>query len=647
MPKVYNHGYLEPSVYGNVMGLLRQHAGERGVHLDLGCGYGAIAERVRDDLGLAYVGFDISDDGLAALRERGFETHALDLSDVEAAIGTIRAAIGARALASMTIIDTLEHVANPREILAMLRQLSGDSRAPVVVSVPNVTHKDIAIKALIGRWDWTEAGLLDHTHVGFFNERHLTQMAAEHGWRQVAARDWLLEKSDQSFPPDLTPLEVATPLGGILRDVIERANPNCLVNQFVRAYLPDDEAATAPFPSRELSPGPFLTVVIRTQGRRTFQLRETLLSLGGQSDDDFDVLIVVHKADEAQEAAVRELVASFPESLSGKTHIVLCAAEGRAAPLNAALGQALGSYVAFLDDDDFVFGHWVETFHESTKENPGKIVRAACVRQHVSWRPDSPLGAHPSPSTWFEIPYPSRYDLLEHLYDNRTPFMSLAFPRSVFRDLGLRFDQSLSTAEDWDFTCRAAQLCGIASTPTITAVYRWWDNSATSMTTIAQEEWKDNRLKVINKLNAAPVLLPQGGTQAIVSMIERDIAVSERLNLVNQRELQLYNRNIELDQREMELHSRAVQVEQRAAQVEQRAAQVEQRNAQVDKRETELRVRANQVDRHEVELHSRAGQVNRHELELRRRAKYWIFPRINFKSVRRRIQKMYSPESSD
>ncbi len=626
MAQVYEHNYLEVSVYGNVMGLLRKYAGKQGVHLDLGCGYGAIAERVRDDLGLTYVGFDISDDGLTALRERGFETHVIDLNDVEAATRTMRAIIGARTLASMTIIDTLEHVANPREILTLLRKLSGDSGAALVVSVPNVTHKDIAIKALLGRWDWTEAGLLDHTHIGFFNERHLTQIAAEHGWRQVAARDWLLEKSDQNFPPDLIPLEVATPLGSILRNVIEKANPNCLVNQFVRAYLPDDEIATASYPSRNSPPGPFLTVVICTQGRRIFQLRETLLSLGGQSDDDFEVLIVVHKADEAREVAVRELVASFPENLSGRTTFAVCAEEGRAAPLNAAVGQALGSYVAFLDDDDFVFGHWVETFRGCATENPGKIVRAACVRQRVSWRPDSLLGAHPSPTTWFEAAYPSRYDLMEHLYDNGTPFMSLAFPRSLFKDLGTRFDQSLSTAEDWDFTCRAAQLCGTASTPVITSVYRWWDNSPTSMTTVAHEDWKKNRLKVIAKLNNAPVLLPAGVTHSVVAMIERDLVTSERIVIADQREQQLYDRNIELDYREIELHNRAVQV---------------------DQREIELHDRAVQVDQREITLHNRAAEIEQRELELNRRAKYWIFPRVNIKTVRRKLRKLYSVDSSN
>jgi hypothetical protein len=526
--KIYNHAYLEISVYGHVMSLLRQYAGKQGVHVDIGCGYGAIAERVRDDLGLTYLGFDASDDGMAALRQRGFATYVIDLHSVETAEKTIREAIDNRLVASLSMIDTLEHIVNPLEILAMLRRLSGEQYAPLVVSAPHVAHKDIAIKALLGRWDWTDAGLLDHTHVGFYTEPHLTRVAAQGGWRQVAAKDWLLERSDQNFPPDLTALQVDAPLGAFLHGLAGMANPNCLVNQFVRAYVPDPNTPVESLASRDLAPGPFLTVVIRTQGKRIFQLREALLSLGGQSVDDFNIVVVLHRCIDADGAAVRDLIGSFPESLSGKAQIIECLAPGRAAPLNAALEHLAGRYVAFLDDDDFVFGHWVETFQKVATDHPGQIVRAACVRQETSWRPGSALGAHPSPTSWFETPYPDRYDFVQHLYENHSPFMSLAYPVSAFRDLQLRFDESLNTAEDWDLTCRAAQLCGVASTPNVTSVYRWWRNVETSLTAHDQEEWSANRIKIVGKLNCSPMLMPAGAAASIVELQQRILTLRQR-----------------------------------------------------------------------------------------------------------------------
>ena len=73
MAPVYEHEYLPLSVYGNVVTLLRSAPKGLGVHIDIGCGYGAIAEPIRDELGLTYIGFDLAQDGLSSLSERGFE----------------------------------------------------------------------------------------------------------------------------------------------------------------------------------------------------------------------------------------------------------------------------------------------------------------------------------------------------------------------------------------------------------------------------------------------------------------------------------------------------------------------------------------------------------------------------------------------
>ena len=44
MAAVYNYGYSPFNVYGHVVALLREHLGGAGLHIDVGCGYGAIAE---------------------------------------------------------------------------------------------------------------------------------------------------------------------------------------------------------------------------------------------------------------------------------------------------------------------------------------------------------------------------------------------------------------------------------------------------------------------------------------------------------------------------------------------------------------------------------------------------------------------------
>ncbi len=810
MSIAYKHSYVPLSMYGNVIALLREHGATAGVHLDIGCGYGAIAEPVRDELGLSYLGFDLAEDGLQSLREREFDVEVIDLSDLTAAEAIIRRAVGERQIASLSFLDTMEHLTNGPDVLAMLRRLADGSKAPLIISVPNITHKDIALKLLIGRLDITEAGILDYTHVALFSDAYLKRVTSSRGWAQVDARDWLLERSDQFFPDDSI-LDHRTIIGSQLRSLGVRANEHALVNQFVRAYVatdpqalelygersvparpflsvlidayhashdeigrilrdleqqtnhdfniilvteisnralndgflesirrkfdsriaifessedvravrltkatseasgrfiavviegdkldtswvsafaaleenetiavlrvgrasvahdsagdagepifpapfkgpasvaewavpgsavrdlgveldseigaadlrdfvvqsallygvvrshapvvtrhnvsPDavaekiddvsylalltkinanplllppgsaerierlselarigDLVATSPLLSRFVAnyssqaaapvpsapsnsgPAPFLSVIIRTQGAnvRIATLREALLTLAGQTSQDFEVLLVVHGSDETRYSAVKDLVAEFPSELTERISILQCDRPGRASPINDAIGQARGDYVAVFDDDDLLFAHWVETFEKMATIAPGSMLRAVATRQDFKLV-SSGGWERARAKSWFSMTWHSTYDAVEHLRSNYTPFMSMAFPAAAFRRLGLRFDESLSTAEDWELATRVAMACGVRSAQDVTAVYRWWTNGQSSGFLHEREEWHANRQRILGRLNAEPVLLPPGSTKKLVELMDEVLELRRRVECV-------------------------------------------------------------------------------------------------------------------
>jgi len=82
----YDNAFQTDNVYGHALDLLVRHrlrAPAEGIHLDIGCGYGRIAEPLVAKLGLKYVGCDADPAGLQSLRERGFETHQVLLRLIE------------------------------------------------------------------------------------------------------------------------------------------------------------------------------------------------------------------------------------------------------------------------------------------------------------------------------------------------------------------------------------------------------------------------------------------------------------------------------------------------------------------------------------------------------------------------------------
>ncbi len=72
--------------------------------------------------------------------------------------------------------DVLEHLTNPEDVLRRaVPLLKADGR--VIISVPNIAHNDLILKLLNNRFDYTELGLLDNTHVHFWAANNLADLA--------------------------------------------------------------------------------------------------------------------------------------------------------------------------------------------------------------------------------------------------------------------------------------------------------------------------------------------------------------------------------------------------------------------------------------------------------------------------------------
>ncbi len=71
--------------------------------------------------------------------------------------------------------DVLEHLVNPWKTLENLRYfLKKDGF--FISSVPNVRYYKVLIKLFRGRWDYTDQGVLDKTHLRFFALDNIKQM---------------------------------------------------------------------------------------------------------------------------------------------------------------------------------------------------------------------------------------------------------------------------------------------------------------------------------------------------------------------------------------------------------------------------------------------------------------------------------------
>jgi SAM-dependent methyltransferase len=553
----YEFGFSRDGPYGHTIRLLDGLGIAPGLVLDLGCGYGAIAEPLVER-GYSYVGVDIDPDGLAVLADRGLETHKLDLAATDELPERLGGVIGARPLAAVLVLDVLEHLVDPGEVLRALHSLLACNRyPPLIVSVPNVAHVDIGAKLTFGMWDVTPTGLLDHTHVSLFTDARLRREMRAAGFLELAADDVRAGTSDQHFPHDHPALAAMSPVAQIMRTWRAAADPHGTTIQFVRGFTAAD-LRSAPDPEEQPEAAKAgetrtFTVVLRTQGKRLAGLRDALTCLAAQTDDDFDVLLMVHTDDSSMTDTVNKLVGEFDPGFASRIAVSpVPEGGGRCRPLNQALELVSSLYVAFLDDDDVITGDWIEAF--ASVAGDGAILRSQSAARLVSPSQD-PDRVPAVVSSGLEFRFAPRFDLAQHLWQNQTPICSYAVPRGMIEAFGLRFDEEFVVLEDWEFLLRCASLGQVRDTGRLTSIVQLMiDTGESSRSVHTGEIWKALERVEQDRLNSRPLLLPPGAVGRLVELHGRvwDLELSQRELLRRESELRAEHERLERIARDFE-----------------------------------------------------------------------------------------------
>lgn len=154
---------ISPDPYSAHQRLLRYAQGA-GTVLDVGCSAGGLA---RELVARGAVVDGIEYDPVAATEARAI-CRTVAVGDLE----TMAIDFPAGEFDVILLGDIVEHLRDPAQVLARLRPLlSSDGR--LVVSTPNIANWSMRLLHLAGRWDYTDRGIMDRTHLHFFTLRTL------------------------------------------------------------------------------------------------------------------------------------------------------------------------------------------------------------------------------------------------------------------------------------------------------------------------------------------------------------------------------------------------------------------------------------------------------------------------------------------
>lgn len=251
----------------------------------------------------------------------------------------------------------------------------------------------------------------------------------------------------------------------------------------------------------------FLSVIMRTQGKRIDELRECFLCLEAQTDDDFEIILICHKVTEENVQKVKTVIEEQSDRLNKKILFLELNEGTRATPINYGISYARGRYFAIYDDDDILFDNWVESFHIAAEENEGKLLHAFTFSQ--KWEKNNKTGYGKGLAA-IAAPVPQfceSFNLIRQFSINKCPLMSIAFPTFLFNEYGIIFDETLDVTEDWEYIMRVAPICGVYDIKDVTSIYRLWTNSENSYSLHNQKVWDDIYSRIRERIFSSPMLL--------------------------------------------------------------------------------------------------------------------------------------------
>jgi SAM-dependent methyltransferase len=207
--------------YGSInQGILsRVPSGSRRI-LDVGCGTGVLGGALKEGHAERYVaGITHSDREAEQARALIDRVVVADLEICEfRELGEFDCVICSH---------VLEHLRNPSTVLGRLRSVLTPD-ATLLIALPNVLYWRQRLQFLIGRFRYTEGGLMDNTHVVFFDWMTAQRLVNEAGLRLSGCA------SEGGFPGS----RFLGPAGPLLDAVSLRFAPGLMGTQFVLVATP-------------------------------------------------------------------------------------------------------------------------------------------------------------------------------------------------------------------------------------------------------------------------------------------------------------------------------------------------------------------------------------------------------------------------
>ena len=332
-------GTAEPAGYYRFSRPEVQRLVSRGarVVLDVGCAAGGLGAALKRRQGAEVWGIEPCPE--AAVRAEK-HLHRVIALPVEEALGELPQ----RRFDSIVLADVLEHLVDPQRVLAAL----GAKLAPggeIVATLPNVRHWSVVKELLDGSWEYTEAGILDRTHLRFFTRSSALALFERAGYAVTSAAPIAMQ-GEQGMPG---PLLQALRAGGVESPTLE------------------EESAAYQYLFRLVPKGSEVTSIVILTFNELDCTRECLESIERHTPEPHEVILVDNGSTDGTLPYLREFCGgrgNYRLVENGKNL-------GFAAGCNIGMREASGARILLLNNDVVVTRGWLCGMIAALEREPG------------------------------------------------------------------------------------------------------------------------------------------------------------------------------------------------------------------------------------------------------------------------------------
>lgn len=139
--------------------------------------------------------------------------------------------------------DVLEHFADPWTMLTQTRPLLSP-HGRVLAAIPNIQYWPAVVDLVNGKWEYTESGLMDVTHLRFFTRASIIALFERAGF-EVLTCEGANSVWGAEWAPHRIGNRVKRKLAGIVRGLIARLRPDGQFLHFIVVARPRHEPSTA------------------------------------------------------------------------------------------------------------------------------------------------------------------------------------------------------------------------------------------------------------------------------------------------------------------------------------------------------------------------------------------------------------------